>query len=367
VALAAAGGGDTAAFAAPYTFTRIADNSGPISTLANPALNAGGDVVFRASLDAGGQVIYRGNGGSLTPIADNTPASPYLGFGDPVINASGTVAFNAGRKAGGQGIFTVNGPTTGTVALTTGAGGPFTSFGSSSLAINTAGLVSFRGDKSGALGIHAGTAGGTAFPIAESTGPYSNFAGFTNVNDAGGAGVFTGAGGAVTTIADSSGTFNTSMNGPSINAGGVAAFAAGLDAGGSGVFTGSGGAVSTVATSAGPFQTFDTVAGNGPSINAAGTIIFRALPDSGPEGFYDGTDPALNKVIALGDPLDGSTVTSLAALSGRINDSGQFVFFASLNDGRSAIFRADQIPEPASLLLAASGMTLLLRRRRSSR
>ena len=168
IALAAASAVQTTASASPYNFTLIADTAGPLSTLANPAISPTGDVVFRANLDVGGQVIYRGNGGALTPIADNSAPSPYLGFGDPVINASGTVAFLAGRKAGGQGIFTVTGATTGTVALTTGGGGLFTTLGSSSLAINSSGLVSFQGDKSGATGIHAGTTGGTPFPIAES-------------------------------------------------------------------------------------------------------------------------------------------------------------------------------------------------------
>ena len=123
LALATAAAVGSTALASPYTFTMITDNAGPLATLANPALSPSGDVVFRASLDAGGQVIYLGNGGALTPIADNSTLSPYLGFGDPVINGSGTVAFNAGRKAGGQGIFTVNGATTGTVALTVGGGG----------------------------------------------------------------------------------------------------------------------------------------------------------------------------------------------------------------------------------------------------
>jgi hypothetical protein len=376
VALAAASAIETTACASAYNFTLIADTAGPLSTLANPAIGPTGDVVFRANLDVGGQVIYRGNGGALISVADNSAPSAYLGFGDPVINASGTTAFLAGRKAGGQGIFTVNGATTGTVALTTGAGGLFSSLGSSSLAINSSGLVSFQGDKSGATGIHASVSGGSSFPIAESTGPYSSFAGFTNINDAGtvafqanldagGAGVFSGSGGAVTTLADSSGIINTTMNGPAINSLGLSAFMAGLDAGGTGLFTSDGISLSTIATTAGPFNSFNTTVGNGPSINSAGKIIFRAIPDSGSDGFYDGPNPATNKVIALGDALSGSTVNFLSALSGRMNDSGQFVFFATLNDGRNAIFRADPIPEPSSFVLAAGTMIFLRRRQRA--
>jgi hypothetical protein len=32
-----------------------------------------------------------------------------------------------------------------------------------------------------------------------------------------------------------------------------------------------------------------------------------------------------------------------------MNDAGQFVFAASLNDGRSGIYRADPVPEPMAL------------------
>ena len=227
------------------------------------------------------------------------------------------------------------------------------------------------------LGIYANTAGGTLVTVAESTGPYASFAGFTNINDtgtvafqaaldAGGFGAFTGSGGAVTTLADSSGILSTSISNPSINSLGLCAIAAGLDAGGTGLFTGNGGALNTIATSSGPFNTFTTTTGNGPSINTAGKIIFRAVPDSGPDGFYDGPNPATNKVIALGDPLGGAgvTVSSLSALSGRMNDNGQFVFFVSLSDGRNAIFRADPIPEPATVLVVAPAMLLRPRRRR---
>jgi hypothetical protein len=214
-----------AAHASTYTFTRIADNAGPILTLANPAINSNGDVVFRASLDAGGtQVIYVGNGGALTQIVDNTAASPYLGFGDPVINASGVVAFSAGRRAGGLGVFTVNGATTCTVSLTSGAGGTFSTFNSSSLAINASGLVSFSGASGGTVGVYAGVAGGTPGTISDSSGPLLTYGSLTTINDsgtvaftatydAGGTGVFAGNGGGLTTIADSSGPLNTLFNG----------------------------------------------------------------------------------------------------------------------------------------------------------
>ncbi len=91
-----------------YTFTKIADTSGPFSGFFEPSINAGGTVAFRANLDAGGQGIFTGSGGPVTTIADTS--GPFLLFDPlPSINAAGTVTFVAALPGGGQGIFTGSG------------------------------------------------------------------------------------------------------------------------------------------------------------------------------------------------------------------------------------------------------------------
>ena len=52
---------------AEYTFTLIADSTGPLKDFGfvpSPALNALGSVAFVARLGAGGSGVFRGNGGS---------------------------------------------------------------------------------------------------------------------------------------------------------------------------------------------------------------------------------------------------------------------------------------------------------------
>ncbi len=45
-------------------------------------------------------------------------------------------------------------------------------------------------------------------------------------------------------------------------------------------------------------------------------VVFLADLDDGGKGIFTGPDPISDKVIAIGDPLFGSTVTQLAILPG---------------------------------------------------
>lgn len=94
-------------------------------------------------------------------------------------------------------------------------------------------------------------------------------------------------------------------------------------------------------------------------LNNAGDIaIFIAL-DDGRRGIFSGPDAVANKVIAQGDPLDGSTVVNVLFHRG-LNDAGQIAFWAELADGRYGIYRADPVPEPSTIVLAGLGAIALL-------
>ena len=114
--------------ALPYSFTLIADSSGPFSFnfFTSPSINAGGTVAFRSLLDAGGQGIFTGTGAVpnvTTTIADTS--GPFGTFSQTSINAGGTVAFFADLKAGGQGIFTGTGAVPNVTTTIADTSGPF--------------------------------------------------------------------------------------------------------------------------------------------------------------------------------------------------------------------------------------------------
>jgi hypothetical protein len=117
------------------------------------------------------------------------------------------------------------------------------------------------------------------------------------------------------------------------------AFFGTLKSGVKGIFTGDGGAVTTVADDSGPFDAFDvpgTITFSAPAINDAGLVVFQAGLDAGGQGIFTGNDPAADKVIQIGDPLFGSTVSGLAFVRG-LNNSGDIAFFYELNSGTEGI------------------------------
>jgi hypothetical protein len=147
----------------------------------------------------------------------------------------------------------------------------------------------------------------------------------------GGEGVFTGSGGPVTTIADSTGVFRTFSAHPSVNAGGTVAFRAQLDTLNTGIFTGNGGLVTPIATDV--FPGSNLVGFSEPTINDQGKIVFSAtllgtignrilLSQGGIlTPLYDTTGPFSS---FIGTPF--------------INSAGNVVFVAGLDTGGTGIF-----------------------------
>jgi PEP-CTERM motif len=132
----------------------------------------------------------------------------------------------------------------------------------------------------------------------------------------------------------------------------------------SGIFTGSGGPVTAVAAGglleSGPFLDFGLL----PSINNMGTVAFLAFLRPEGSGIFTGPDAVADRVIGTGDPLFGSTVTSLEFARQGLNDAGQVAFVAQLADGRQVVVRADPaqvgaVPEPSALALLALGTLAL--------
>jgi hypothetical protein len=368
--------------AASFTFTKIADTSGPFNSILSglsdpgPSINAGGTVAFAANLSPEIFGIYTGSGGSTTTITQGPSSS--VSFYNPVINDSDTVAYGStilgNRVIASLDVESSNGAVISIASLSSRL---FTSYRP---VINNAGTVAFSATSQGspAPGVFlfsqdiSISSGNSTTTIASTSDPFFSGLGNPALNDsgsvafsadldAGGSGIFTSSGGPIATLIDSSGPFSR-FRGTAINDSNTLAFLADLDAGGSGIFTSSGGAITTVADTSGPFSSFGV---ESTAINDSGTVAFLANLDAGGAGIFTGLDSVVDQVIATGDLLFGSTVTSLSFSKTGLNNSGQVAFFARLANGTEGIFRANpasepsppqSVPEPASVLgLLVSG------------
>ena len=339
----------------PYQFTHITDSyfSVPVST---PAIGATGEVVFVVfpNLVGGVNLVARSSiGGPETTVADFVSDGFYSFLGTHAINGTGKVAFTAQPidvQFGGLGIFAgdIGG---GVITPVADLSGPFLNFGSPSL--NGAGTVVFEAGLDSppqSRGIFVGrTTGGPTATLVEDSGPFGFTSGDPDINeagtvafhatmDAGGEGIFTisSLGGPITTVADTGSGAFLNFDKVAIDNAGTVAFYAQSNAG-AGIFTraGGGGPVTTVADSSGPYAGFNKIA-----VNNAGTIAFLANLTAGGTGIFTGADAITHRVIATGDALFCSTVTSLEFSKEGINDAGQIAFYFELADHRSGIAAA---------------------------
>ena len=347
--------------AASFTYTTIADTTETFNDILSGALNPGpsinneGTVAFAASLSPQRFGIFTGSGGSTTTIIQ-PPGIPY----SPVINDSDTVVY--GERRSGERAFSFLNVQSSDGTVTTIDSRRDSIFTTYSPVINNAGIVAFSATTEGFTGPGAPfffnqdisiSSGNSTTTIASTSDPFFSALGNPDLNesgtvvfsadlDAGGSGIFTSSGGSIANLIDTSGLFN-SFRDTAINDSNTIAFSADLDAGGSGIFTNSGGVITPIADTNGLFSSFGD---DSTAINNSGTVAFLANLNAGGTGIFTGLDPVLDKVIATGDVLFGSTVTSLSFSKTGLNNSGQIAFFATLADGTEGIFRANPVSEP---------------------
>lgn len=361
--------GSQEAFAASFTFTRIADTSGSFTGLSTPALNNNGTVAFSARLDTGERGIFTTDGTTLTTIADTSDI--FSGFFGLALNDAGTVAFRADfdvpdPTGNNIGIFTGNGTNLTTVFT---ANSSTDSIGSPD--INNAGIVAFdislfQGRASAILIFNPQT--GNLSELDYERGGFGNIA----INDARNLAyiyirptVFELSTGNGSFFADAN-PFVDFLSNPAINNVGTAAFVAAANRIGLGVFTSNGSSFSLLVDSSGPF---DFTSFSIPiAINDLGTVAFLTDLDAGGRGIFTGPNPVRDRVIATGDPLFGSIVERLSFFREGLNNNNQVAFFAQLADGTSGIFRADPAPksvsEPGSVAgLAMFGLAFLAKKK----
>jgi len=278
-----------------------------------PSINDRGEVSFAVRLKDSSQAIMQGSGKKLTTIASSADGFSQFGF-EPTINNSSVVAFKAQFDNFDQGLFSGLGGRR--QALTTyylASTSQFSEFGPLSRpSINNHGDIAFE-----AL-----------------------------VDDIFASGIFVTDGSGFKTIAAPDP--NVLVDRPSINDAGTVAFHRFFnDQPGEELVRGNGGPLTTIADTSGPFQSFGFFFGfTPPALNNHGDVAFFADLDSGGSGIFVGPNPATDRVIGTGDTLDGSTVARLRFCDEGLNDAGQLAFQATFNDSslpggiRVAVYRA---------------------------
>jgi hypothetical protein len=259
------------------------------------------------------QSIMRGDGKKPVTIASTADGFDHFGF-EPTVNDSAVVAFKGQLTNFDQGLFS-------------GVGGRGSSLTTHYLASTS----------------QFSESGNLSRPSINNLGQI----GFEEqVDDVFASGIFVTEGDGFRTIATPDP--NVIVGRPNLNDSGTAAFHRFFnDRPGEELVMGNGGPLTTIADTSGPFQSFGFFLGFvPPALNDNGDVAFLADLDAGGSGIFVGPDPVADRVIQTGDTLDGSTIKSLRFCDDGLNDAGQLVFQATFDDStvpeglRVAVYRA---------------------------
>lgn len=302
--------GDTDAPVVVADTQRIADfptfcDNGFSSITSDPSINEIGEVSFQGNVrrlttraECGTleqratprQAVLIGDGGPVTTIAHtiNPPGGAIIAeflVADGSVNSFGNVALSPELDNGDAGLFV--GSRTGTFETRYLESSGVFDAPSSPMSLNELGQIAFDDN-----GIFVSNPNGT-----------------------------------FTTIVDSSS--NLSAGDPSLNNFGRVAFRGSTFVGDVqvlGIFTGRGGPITTVADSTGPYSSFRE-----PSLNDLGGVVFTAdLDEFGRDGrqiqgVFTGPNPKTDKVLQAGDRYEGVRITSIVTCSEALNNRGQIV------------------------------------------
>ncbi len=345
------------AVAADWIFTDLPPASPPYADWSAPAINAAGETVFCTQLLDGHQAIVRldANGPHTVAIADSTPFVSFDGVGsfrlvnDPMLDDLGRVAFRAYTYD------PVSWTYTGVAYLDDhGARTAMTGeFGGTGPWLDWCNPV-MAGDGSCALftwdwaaqvqTLWAGSAP-TLSAVMDNGGSVASFTTEAAVAAGGRVAVRTSDddndqrilrcdGASVTLISSRNGEgYYDYRDGLAVNAAGLVAYHVQLSEWVAGICTGDGGPPTVAVHND---QTgFDAFYALG--LDVQGRLVFQASLTDWTMGIFDGPDPVANRVIARGDSLFGSTVSSLELGRHGVNAAGDVAFRYSLEDYRSGI------------------------------
>lgn len=327
--------------AGAYALVPIASTGDRFSDFAPyvASVNDAGVVAFQATLRAGGSGVHTGTGGPVSTVTDPLTGPLAEVSSHPDIATDGATCAYATVASGSSAVVLIRDNEVITVSPTSGPLGP---------TMNDAGTVAFRADlEDGRGGIYTGD-GGAVTTIAETGDDLTAFQGLPLIDDrgavvfradleSGGERISMVAGGSPVTLAETREVFAALGRFPCVNATGAVAFSATLRDGGSGVFVASSGTIiQRVDTSA----RFDSV--RGALLDANGGVVFFATPRGGNLGVFSGPDPETDRILGLGAALFDSEVVDFALNPVSINDVGQLAIRVKLADARQWIVRADR-------------------------
>ena len=321
---------------ADYEFAKVADTSAAsgFEFVWNPSINASGSVAFMGEFVDGRYAILLADGGDITPLA----------FGDditgniPRINNDGLVAYIRDQYS----IHTTGGTT---IAE---AGEGFLRFDGVLAGIHTNGHVGFFAQLiDGGHGIFVSD-GDSLMRIADTNGPFDHIQqtiamspsgnlAFWGELDDGTGGLYRFSNGVTTQIAGDGTPVSGAFRGFDVNDSGLVVFKGDAHQGFGGVFLGDGETISMIVDLTTYREVYD------PAINASGQIAFWGEMRNGLHGIFTGSDPVSDKVIQIGDPIFGETVTDVGSVFD-INDSGDIAFSYSFGSDRTGIAVARIIP-----------------------
>jgi hypothetical protein len=305
------------------------------------SVNDAGTVAFQAGLRGGGSAVFMDDGGALSEVAGPEVLADVTSH--PDLNDAGEMSFYGEQSGGGHAVFLLHDGRLQTIADTRAA---FASIGPLGPTMNEAGTVAFRADPRPEVhGIFAGDAG-ALFTIADTEGPWGRFHGLPVINSSGEVvfradrkdgveGIYAGREGSTRTIVETGERFETLAEFPSANDDRTVAFAATLRGGGEGIFTVDEGGIRTIVEPDGSFESCRAL------ITNAGAVVCIAAPRGGSLGLFAGSDPGAGRILAVGDPLLGSSLEEFAANPVSVNAAGQVAVRVKLADDRQCILRAD--------------------------
>jgi hypothetical protein len=342
-----------------YSFKKIAEGVFPDS-FNDAVMNAGGTVAFTGQI-SGNYGLFIGNTVPLTQVSYSGPVQPRNLGGSMDVSDNGEFAFyGITGLSTGHGIYKVSGATA--TELTAGTG--LVAFNTPP-SINGNGMVAFSTSAMPPGASHIYTSDGvTRTPIVDTTGPFSDFRDVMIIDSGAivfeasldaniSSGVYLAQGGTVTTIANNASGQFLGARDPSINNAGDIAFIGFTAGGNSSLYLSRGGVIT-------PYDLDSISYVGGTHINSSGSVAFvGAFPQN---GIYTTHETGVYEVISVGDPLFGSTLSTLAFNHG-YSDNGQVAFRYELADGRRGIAVGTPVPEPAGALLLGLALAILPCRR----